>query len=113
MTVNHGVTRSSRVRGAKFMLNFKHLTDAAEANGVNRNGLSTYLWHLVFSIKQAVLLMVMAIVSVVHGVFPFLFDFWLMETFINMLESLKRNFPNYFKQLPQDGEVVSRGSHKP
>jgi hypothetical protein len=77
------------------MLNFNHLKEAAQANGIAKNKLATYLWHLMFSIRQSILLFVMATVSIIHGFFPFLFDFWLMETYINMLDKLKKQFPNY------------------
>jgi len=79
------------------MLNFNHLTDAANAAGLAKSKIAIYIWHLGFSIKQAVLLTIMAVVSVVHGIFPFLFDFWLMETFLSMVETLKKKFPNYKK----------------
>ena len=76
-------------------LNFKHLSEYATASSKDNNFLLSYTYHLIFSFKQAVLLIVMGIVSIVHGVFPFLFDFWLMETFIDIVVSLKKNFPNY------------------
>jgi|VirMetMinimDraft_7_1064189.scaffolds.fasta_scaffold151484_2 hypothetical protein len=87
------------------MINVNHLAEAAIASGIKRGKLSTYIWHLLFSIKQAILLMIMSIASIVHGFFPFLFDFWLMRTFLKMLESLKKNFPNYFNQLLHDKET--------
>jgi hypothetical protein len=76
-------------------LNFKHLSEYATASSKADNFFLSYVYHLIFSVRQALLLLVMGIVSIVHGIFPFLFDFWLMEKFIDIFVSLKKNFPNY------------------
>lgn len=76
-------------------LNFKHLSEYATASSKVDNFFLSYVYHLAFSVRQALLLITMGIVSIVHGIFPFLFDFWLMEKFIDIMVSLKKNFPNY------------------
>ena len=77
------------------MFNFKHLTTASlYANLSNKSSVYKYCWHFVVSIKQAVFLFALAIFSVIHAVFPFVFDFLLLKWRINELKHLKETLPN-------------------
>lgn len=77
------------------MFNFNHLTVASSyANLSNRSGLYKYCWHFLLSMKQAVFLLVLFLFSVIHAVFPFMFDFLLLEWRLNELKNLKDSLPN-------------------
>lgn len=75
-------------------MNFKHLAVAKEYAGVAYTGLRLYLWHFWLSLSEAYFLFVLMIASILHGFFPFLFDFDLLTHRIKRLKLLKKKLPN-------------------
>lgn len=72
------------------MLDFNHLKKAADYGGITtKSSLYRYLWHFKMSMSQALFLLLMFILSVIHAVFPFLLEFKLLEMRINELKKLK------------------------
>jgi hypothetical protein len=77
------------------MINFNHLKTASTfSNKQYRSWIHRYLWHFFLAIKESMFLLVIAIFSLVHAVFPFVFDFKLIEWRINALKRLKEQLPN-------------------
>lgn len=75
-------------------VNFHHLQDAKKYGCVKLSGIGLYLWHLKLSFWQAGHLLVWFVCSILHGIFPFLFDFDLLSARINNLKKLKEALPN-------------------
>lgn len=75
-------------------MNFKHLQTAKEYADVAYTGIKLYLWHLWLAFSEAGFLFVLTVFSILHGIFPFLFDFDLLTYRINRLKLLKKRLPN-------------------
>jgi hypothetical protein len=72
----------------------KHLDDAAKiAELTTTNKIHKYCWHFVLSIKEAGMLFLLGIGSVIHAFFPWILDFKLLEWRIIMLKNLKKKLP--------------------
>jgi hypothetical protein len=78
----------------KITTNFRHLSIARKYSDKNLKGLHLYFWHMSLSFRQAVKLFLWCICSILHGIFPFLFDFDLLTARINDLKNLKKTLPN-------------------
>lgn len=77
------------------MFNFKHLTTASSyASLTNRSMIYKYCWHFLLSSKQAIFLLVLALLSILHAIFPFVFDFTLLKWRIEELKKLKESLPD-------------------
>jgi hypothetical protein len=70
-----------------------HLDEAAKY-ARKMNGIKFYFWHLVVSLIEAFWLFIWAIGSILHGIFPFLFDFELLRARINQFKVLKQKLPD-------------------
>lgn len=75
-------------------MNFKHLQVAKEYAGVAYTGIKLYFWHLWLAFSEAGFLALLTLYSLLHGIFPFLFDFDLLTYRINRLKLLKKRLPN-------------------
>lgn len=75
-------------------MNFKHLQIAKEYAGITYTGIKLYFWHLWLAVAEAGFLFLLSIASVIHGFFPFLYDFDLLTHRINRLKLLKKKLPN-------------------
>ena len=72
------------------MLDFDHLKKAAAYGGIPaKSALYRYLWHFKMSMSQALFLLLMFILRLIHAVFPFFLEFKLLEMRINELKKLK------------------------
>jgi thiosulfate reductase cytochrome b subunit len=75
--------------------NSQHLQQAAEhADRQKNNSISNYVWHFALSMTEAGKLLLLALGSVVHAIFPWILNFKLLEWRVAALETLKNNFPN-------------------
>lgn len=75
-------------------MNFKHLEVAKKYAGISYSGIKLYMWHLWLALSEAGFLFVLSIASILHGFFPFLYDFDLLTHRINRLKLLKQRLPN-------------------
>ena len=77
------------------MINFNHLKTASVfSNKQHRSWIHQYLWHFLLAMKESIFLFILSIFSLVHAVFPFIFDFKLIEWRIQALKKLKEKLPN-------------------
>jgi thiosulfate reductase cytochrome b subunit len=75
--------------------NSQHLHQAsAYADRQKNNPVSNYFWHFALSMIEAGKLLLLALGSVVHAIFPWVLNFKLLEWRVAALETLKNNFPN-------------------
>jgi hypothetical protein len=75
--------------------NKNHLEDAAEYGKLpGSNPVSRYFWHFKLAIVEAIKLFGLFLGSVIHAIFPWIFNFKLLEWRISMLRDLKRKLPN-------------------
>jgi hypothetical protein len=69
----------------KRWLNFKHLKDAN----------TTYWAHAYYSLKEAVVLLIWSLLSIVHAFIPWLFDFQLLIWRIDQIIELHKFIPQH------------------
>lgn len=69
----------------KRFFNCKHLTNARVS----------YFTHFKFAISEAWFLLLMCLASVLHAIFPFIFDFKLLELRVNRLLVLYKLLPKH------------------
>jgi hypothetical protein len=75
--------------------NSRHLHQAAEyADRQRNNPVLNYFWHFALSMTEAGKLLLLALGSFVHAIFPWVLNFKLLEWRVAALETLKNNFPN-------------------
>lgn len=74
----------------------KHLQNAYVASGKQpKNTLwHKYWWHLKFSFAEGWQLTWIGILSFIHGLFPFLFGFGLLERYVKLIKYTKKKVPN-------------------
>jgi len=72
--------------------NMNHLTEAARYAG-RKTGVNFYFWHAYVSLTEAFWLFLLAIGSIIHGLFPFLLDFDLLKARIDGIKKLKEKLP--------------------
>lgn len=70
--------------------NINHLKDA----GVASKTTMSYHKHFILSFKEFLFCFMIAIFSLLHAIFPWTFDFKLIEWRANRLQKLKKQFPN-------------------
>lgn len=70
--------------------NSKHLKDASMISMSKM----TYIKHFILSFNEFLFCFVIAIFSLLHAVFPWTFDFKLIEWRVNRLKKLKIQFPD-------------------
>jgi len=75
--------------------NSRHLQQASQYADKQKNNLIlNYFWHFALSMSEAGKLLLLALGSVVHAIFPWVLNFKLLEWRVNALETLKNKFPN-------------------
>lgn len=80
----------------KHWINFKHLRTAEQLNGGERkNIVVSYFIHLGIALREALTQLIMCIGSIVHGLFPFLIDFKLLEAVVNQAIRLHKFLPQH------------------
>ena len=74
----------------------KHLQNAYVASGKQpKNTLwHKYWWHLKFSFAEGWQLTWIGLLSFIHGLFPFLFGFGLLERYVKLIKYTKKKVPN-------------------
>lgn len=72
-------------------INKNHLKEATNKGNIERFG---YFWHFSLAMKEAVFLFIISIGSLIHAIFPWFFDFKLLEWRINRLKKLKKELPS-------------------
>lgn len=70
--------------------NINHLKDA----GIATKTKMTYTKHFMLSFKEFLFCFMIAVFSLLHAVFPWTFDFKLIEWRVNRLKKLKNQFPD-------------------
>jgi len=70
--------------------NINHLRDAS----ASAKEKLTYAKHFMLSFNEFLFCFVIAIFSLLHAVFPWTFDFKLIEWRVNRLKKLKKKFPD-------------------
>jgi hypothetical protein len=76
--------------------NWNHLRDAEEHSKEKReNGVTLYFKHMYVGFREAGKQLVLAIASVLHAIFPPLFDFKLLDIVINQTIGLYKYLPNH------------------
>lgn len=73
------------------MFNWKHLQQAKEKADIPDGG---YWWHFRLAIEEFFFLLVVALGSLIHAIFPWVLDFKLLEMRINRLKYLKQKLPD-------------------
>lgn len=82
----------------KHWINWRHLRVAEMLNGGERqNIVRLYFVHAAIAIREAGKQLMMAILSIVHAVFPFLINFKLLEMVIDQAIGLYRFLPQHPK----------------
>lgn len=72
-------------------INWNHLKEAAAKAGTPSAG---YWWHFRIAMSEFFFLLLLTIASLVHAIFPWVFDFKLLQWRINRLKVLKAKFPD-------------------
>jgi len=76
--------------------NWKHLRNTEElAKTKRQNGIKLYFKHMWVGFREAGKQLFMAIASIIHAIFPPLFDFKLLEVVINQTIGLHKYLPNH------------------
>ena len=70
--------------------NINHLKDA----GMAAKTKMTYGKHFILSFKEFLFCFMIAVFSLLHAVFPWTFDFKLIEWRVTRLKKLKKQFPD-------------------
>ena len=77
------------------IFNKDHLTHATEySDQQHKFWLTKYVWHFLLSFSEGIKLLLLAIGSFIHAVFPWALDFQLLKWRISMLKNLKKQLPN-------------------
>ena len=77
------------------LFNKRHLTHATEYSNQQHNlWITKYIWHFLLSFGEGIKLLLLAIGSFIHAVFPWALDFQLLKWRISMLKNLKKKLPN-------------------
>lgn len=77
------------------LFNKNHLTQATlYSNKKFKSQVMQYFWHFLLSFKEGINLLLLAIGSFIHAIFPWILDFQLLKWRISMLKNLKKDLPN-------------------
>jgi hypothetical protein len=77
------------------LFNKEHLVQATEnSNQKYKFWLTKYAWHFLLSFSEGIKLLLLAMGSFIHAVFPWVLDFQLLKWRISMLKNLKKKLPN-------------------
>lgn len=80
----------------KHWINFKHLRTAEKLSGSDRQHIvKSYFVHLIVALREALAQFIMCIGSIVHGLFPFLIDFKLLDAVVNQAIRLHKFLPQH------------------
>jgi len=78
--------------------NWQHLKSAEYYSGdvsTHKNVIKVYFKHMYVGFREAGKQLFMAIASIIHAIFPPLFDFKLLEVVINQTIGLHKFLPNH------------------
>ena len=78
--------------------NWQHLKSAEYYSGKEskrKNAITVYFKHMFVGFREAGKQLIMAIASIIHAIFPPLFDFKLLEVVINQTIGLHKFLPNH------------------
>ena len=76
------------------LFNRRHLTEASKyTDRKYNNWLTQYIWHFVLSFTEGIKLLLLAVGSFIHALFPWILDFQLLKWRISMLKNLKDQLP--------------------
>ena len=76
--------------------NWNHLRDVEEHSKEKReNGVTLYFKHMYVGFREAGKQLLLAFASIIHAIFPPLFDFKLLDIVINQTIGLYKYLPNH------------------
>jgi len=76
--------------------NWNHLRDAESLNNnEKKNIIVLYFVHLIFGLKQALIQLILVFASIIHALFPFAFNFKLLDIVVNQCIQLYKFLPDH------------------
>jgi hypothetical protein len=75
--------------------NWHHLRDAEGHSKKHKNGVTLYFGHMYVGFREAGYQLLLAVASILHAIFPPLFDFKLLDVVINQTIGLHKYLPKH------------------